>query len=167
MAFTLCFGAGAALTACLGGGTDSSSASTPASSSSSASVESSSSLAESSSEAESVSVAESSSSVEDSSVADSSDDVTPIENGYTFKVLKADGTPATGYQVQICLTGNTFACLMPIPVDGNGYANYPADKTKSYDIHMLTSDYQEVTGFQSMGTIPANYDGGVIVITLA
>ncbi len=91
----------------------------------------------------------------------------PFTNGYRFRVVNQDGSPATGYQVQICIAGNASACLAPAKVDANGYVNYVVeDKTQAYEIHLLDANYEAVENFESLETIPANYNGGVIVITL-
>ncbi len=93
-------------------------------------------------------------------------DVKPIENGYTFKLLKADGSPAAGYQIQICKEDNSI-CLAPVVVAANGVANVVVEnKTIPYAIHILDESYAPVEDFDGMSVIPANYDGGVIELKL-
>ncbi len=91
------------------------------------------------------------------------------EQGYNFKIVDADGNPVAGYFVQLCFAGGD-ACLAPQKAsDANGLAFYKLDDiTQAYDIHLLDAEQNTVKGtdFVSMGTIPANYDGGVIEIQL-
>ncbi len=89
------------------------------------------------------------------------------QEGYNFKVLKKDGTPAAGYQVQLCLAGDAASCFMPVDVEEDGTVFYAVDKTKEYEIHlMLNGEQVSKLNFQTLSKIPANYDGGVIEIKL-
>ncbi len=60
----------------------------------------------------------------------------PIENGYTFKVLNADGTPAVGYKVQLC---DTNGCKNSSTTDANGVATITDAVVSAgeYEMHLL------------------------------
>ncbi len=89
--------------------------------------------------------------------------------GYSFKVLKKDGSPATGYSVYLCQSGAPTICLMPVDVAADGTATIEVDdKTVGYDVHLQLNgkDVSDLDFQASTKSIPANYDGGVITITL-
>ncbi len=84
-------------------------------------------------------------------------------SGYYFKVLKADGTAAKGYRVQLC-TADNVNCLSPVAVGDDGMVAYTADPATAWVIHLMEGtkqvsslDYQITNG---SSTIPANYNGG-------
>ncbi len=85
--------------------------------------------------------------------------------GYTFKVLKADGTPAEGYSVQLCKTDGS--CLEFVAIDEDGEIFYALEDTGiAYELHILDASQDQVEFKGGLKTIPANYDGGVISIKL-
>lgn len=84
------------------------------------------------------------------------------ENAYNFRVVNADGTAATGYQVQLC-TADQTTCYPGVAVDGEGYCAYTCPEGV-YEIHLLPAD----TEFTSNPELtPATYSTEIIVITLA
>jgi hypothetical protein len=78
--------------------------------------------------------------------------------GYTFIVLNADGTPAQGVNVQLCVLGNAAACYMPIATDASGKVIYNPmgfPGAGEYEIHLfdLNMSALEFTGPVSTPTV--------------
>lgn len=103
--------------------------------------------------------------------------IVEVTDAYKFIVKHADGTPAVGYAIQLCL-GMEF-CMAPADTDANGVAIVnPADYQKgadAYDIHVLIpngnggyetdAQYNYVYAeFNESATTPATY--GEVTLTL-
>ena len=92
-------------------------------------------------------------------------------SGYKFKVLNADGTPAVGYQVQLCILnskGEQTACYMPIAVGENGQVTYAPQGfpgAGTYNIHVLDAKNAQVE-FEGAEKTPTEYNTEDIVLTL-
>ena len=73
--------------------------------------------------------------------SENSSEIVAQANAYNFKVFKADGSPAVGYQVQMCTTDGSGICYMPVDIDANGFAAIttgPACPAPSvYEVHVL------------------------------
>ena len=98
----------------------------------------------------------------------SSESSTPAEaEAYKFKIVKADGTPAVGYVVELCITECTFSS----PADANGEISYAGTEGEGeYEIHVFTGNPMlgEATSVEFTGATktPAKYSNDVIVLTL-
>ncbi len=86
---------------------------------------------------------------------------------FNFKVLNADDTPAIGYNVQLCYKSNG-GCIAGVAIDADGTCEYNVpDGSVAYTVHIWTLDRQtEITDFIGLETIPANYNGGEIILKL-
>lgn len=89
-------------------------------------------------------------------------------NAYNFKILKADGTPAVGYNIQLCSTDGT--CYPPsIVSDANGFVavttsrNFPGPGI--YEVHVMYSGNQ--VALATTVRTPAAFSTELIVVTLA
>ncbi len=91
--------------------------------------------------------------------------------GYKFKIVNADGTPASNVGIQLCTLkpdGTLDLCKAPVMVDAKGEVLYEVE-AMVYEIHVF--DYS--TGSAHMNyesettTTSATYNSDVIVLTLA
>lgn len=85
---------------------------------------------------------------------------------FKFKILKADGSPAVGYVVQLC----ERTCAFSEPANENGEVSCAgADGEVSYAIHVFTANPtkggKQVSHTGATHT-PAKYSEEVIVLTL-
>ncbi len=93
-------------------------------------------------------------------------------SSYEFKVVLKDGTtPAVGYKIQLCeklANGELGSCESPVDVGADGTLTYEVtDTSKKYEIHVMEGNKPlDATQFVTTGDIPANYDGGVITVTI-
>ncbi len=99
---------------------------------------------------------------------------------YNFYVVKADGTPAVGYGIQLCkrkANGELGSCLNAVGVGADGTAKVSIDDTTLiYVIHVGTMTDNDFTTFEALDEnafsvqgiheIPANYDGGAITVMI-
>ena len=100
----------------------------------------------------------------------SSESSTPAQTeGYKFKIVKADGTPAAGYVVQLCITTCTFS----EPANANGEISYAGTEGEGkYEIHVFTANPMtamngaESVEFTGATHTPEQYSDDVIVLTL-
>ena len=98
----------------------------------------------------------------------SSESSTPAQTEtYKFKIVKADGTPAVGYVVQLCITTCTFST----PADANGEISYAGTEGEgAYEIHVFTANPMlgEAASVEFNGPThtPAEYSDDVITLTL-
>ncbi len=96
---------------------------------------------------------------ESSSSSDST--ITAIENGYTFKVVKADGSPAEGYMIQLCDAEGCLVNGQQLSTDANGILNFVPQRKAELEIHvMLFSDSSVKPTFEAKvnGTALATAD---------
>lgn len=104
----------------------------------------------------------------DNSSNSSNESSTPAEaEAYKFKIVKADGTPAVGYVVKLCITTCTFSS----PADENGEISYAGTEGEGeYEIHVFTGNPMlgEATSVEFTGATktPAKYSNDVITLTL-
>ena len=90
--------------------------------------------------------------------------------GYKFKVVKADGTPAAGYHVLICLANG--ACNPPAQTDSNGEVTVEpiaalGGKAGEYEIHVMDADMNsDYLDFDGLTITPSTYNTEAIVLTL-
>ncbi len=100
---------------------------------------------------------------------------TPVDTkvAYEFELKFDDGSPATGYQIQICTEDNTI-CLTPVAVSADGKASVTIPEQhqdKEFVIHVMLNNAQlSATQFRVDTTgvtpIPVGYDGDAIQITI-
>lgn len=88
--------------------------------------------------------------------------------GYTFIVLNADGTPAQGVCIKLCILGNKGACFMPMATDASGKVIYNPmgfPGAGEYEISIVSaSNYDESLEFTGPVSTPTVY--GEITLTL-
>ena len=82
---------------------------------------------------------------EESSENSEGTSIEPQANAYNFLVLKADGSPAVGYKVQMCTTDGSGMCYMFVDVDANGFVAITVDRDVCpapgvYEVHVLGYD---------------------------
>ena len=86
--------------------------------------------------------------------------------GFKFKIVKADGTPAVGYVVQLCKS----TCAFSEPADKNGEVTFGgAEGEISYEIHVFTALPQnggQMVEFTGAANTPAEYSNDVITLTI-
>ena len=98
----------------------------------------------------------------------SSESSTPAQTGtYKFKIVKADGTPAVGYVVQLC----SKTCIFSEPADANGEISCAGTEGEgAYEIHVFTANPNLVEAvaveFDGPTQTPATYSDDIIVLTL-
>ncbi len=109
-----------------------------------------------------------SSSSSTTSSVETSSEATATATAYKFKVVKADGSPAVGYRVLICIANG--ACNPPVATDENGEATVVPTAlggAGTYEIHVMddqgNSDYLEFTG---LTVTPNAFSNDVITLTL-
>lgn len=105
---------------------------------------------------------DSSSSSATSSVETSSE-ATAAATSFKFKVLNANGTPATNVSVQLCID---TTCYAPVQTDANGEVSYtsPAGEVV-HEIHILDAENNQVE-FDGATETGATYNTEAIVLTL-
>ena len=90
----------------------------------------------------------------------------PATETYKFKIVKADGTPAVGYVVQLCINTCTFSQ----PTNANGEVSYAGTEgAGAYEIHVFTAnpaDGGAPVEFTGATHTPTEYGGDVIVLQL-
>lgn len=84
-------------------------------------------------------------------------------SAFKFKVVKADGTPATNVSVQLCIADT---CYAPVKTDANGEVSYtsPAGEVV-HEIHILDENNEQVE-FEGATETGATYNTEAIVLTL-
>ena len=94
-----------------------------------------------------------------------SSDVAQTE-AFKFRVLKADGTPAVGYVVQLC----NKTCAFSEATDENGEVSFAGgDGEVVYEIHVFSALPQKggkIVAHTGATSTPAEYSNDVIVLTL-
>ncbi len=76
---------------------------------------------------------------------------------YTFTVKNADGTAATGVEIQLCNMNENGVCDMPVSVDENGKAEVvPTWGEGEFEIHVLKNNNQ--VEFEGAEKTPATFD---------
>ncbi|MBQ8405900.1 MAG: hypothetical protein IJX09_04535 [Clostridia bacterium] len=86
--------------------------------------------------------------------------------GFKFKIVKADGTPAVGYVVQLCKS----TCIFSEPANENGEITFGGGEGEiAYDIHVWSALPQNggaEVEFTGATQTPAAYSDDVITLTL-
>ncbi len=86
--------------------------------------------------------------------------------GFKFKIVKADGSPAVGYVVQLCKS----TCAFSEPVNANGEVIFAGVEGEiSYEIHVFTALPQnggQMVEFTGAAETPTQYGDDVITLTL-
>lgn len=86
--------------------------------------------------------------------------------GFKFKIVKADNTPAVGYVVQLCKQ----TCVFSDPADENGEITFGGGEGEvAYEIHVFTALPQNggtSVEFTGETHTPAEYSDDVILLTL-
>ncbi len=93
-------------------------------------------------------------------------------NAYNFKILKADGTPAVGYKIQMCTTNGSGVCYaFSSASDTNGFVAVTQNpricpNPAIYEVHVVDSTNTQVALAATVHT-PAAFSAELIVVTLA
>ena len=91
---------------------------------------------------------------------------TPATETYNFKVVNADGTPAVGYVIQLCINTCTFSQ----PTNASGEVSYAGTEgAGAYEIHVFTANPAEggePVEFTGATHTPTEYSSEVIVLQL-
>ena len=99
------------------------------------------------------------------SESSASSDSTQTE-AFKFRVLKADGSPAVGYVVQLC----NKTCAFSAETDANGEVSFAGgDGEVAYEIHVFSALPQnggKNVAHTGATSTPAEYGNDVIVLTL-
>ena len=87
--------------------------------------------------------------------------------GFKFKIVKADGSPAVGYAVQLCTTNS---CTFSEVANENGEITFGGGEGEiAYDIHVWSALPQKggaEVEFTGATQTPAAYSDDVITLTL-
>ena len=107
--------------------------------------------------------------------SNSSSSSSNVETGaYLFKVLKADGSAATGYLFGLCSLkddGSKNLCYGTVTVDETGMVSYSADNVMGfpgegkYAPQITDADFNEIA-YEMSSPVPTSYNTEPIVITL-